>query len=109
MINIKLKIKSYLILLFGFITLISCHGKTAQSDICSQPGQCQGTFINQTVTESETKCQQLCYYDSECQWYTFEQTLNLCVLTSTCSPQTSNNAVYGQKECFQGDPSKTDI
>ena len=76
------------------------------TQICSQPGYCQGNIVLQTISESEESCQQLCGFENECQWYTYNEQSNTCILTSNCSPQDVANTVYGQKSCFQGQSKK---
>ena len=72
----------------------------SSTQICSQPGYCQGNTLSQNAAENKLECQEQCYDNQQCLWYTFQETANLCVLTSTCSPQNATNSVYGQRSCF---------
>ena len=78
--------------------------------VCSQQGQlCQGNVISDdTLTESEDDCSAKCYYEPECNWYTYDTNINYCLLTSDCNPQPATDSHFiGQKECYQSNGGET--
>ena len=69
--------------------------------VCSQSGQCQGNLVGQAISETEEDCQEACFNDDDCLWYTFDFQASLCLLTSDCVPVNSSSLkVYGEKNCF---------
>ncbi len=62
------------------------------------------------IVNTVDECQEACYDDGNCLWYTFDSTLNYCLLTSDCTPRnTSVPKVFGQKTCFQVDEGNPSI
>ncbi len=79
-----------------------CFTGEKECHICQQPGECEGNIVTITSTSTVEDCEMECFDDSECQWYTFDLSLEYCFLTSTCSPKnTSTLSVFGQKYCYQ--------
>ncbi len=88
------------------IDLMECpECYTGQKDcpeyVCSQPGECEGNFVDDTFLNTEQECLEYCFNDPECQWYSFDTIVGYCLLTSNCNPRnTSTPQVYGQRECY---------
>ena len=73
---------------------------TCPSVVCGQPGICQGNLVGQEKANSEQECQDICFTNEQCQWYTYYQTSSDCILTSDCLPYVTSTSVYGEKKCF---------
>ena len=71
--------------------------------VCGASGTClQGLLRWSAYVPSKERCIQLCRNIPNCQWYTFFQGDEYCVLTADC-PVLDNSiegAVSGQKQCF---------
>ncbi len=79
---------------------------TGQKDcpICQISGECQGSFVGGSYVSSVENCEEECYNDPKCQWYTYDLNVGYCFFTSDCSPKNASSpSVFGQKFCFQDD------
>jgi hypothetical protein len=91
-------------------TCIACTSGDATCDggedlDCNKPGRCDGTLLDSNYLHTDA---QDCAYDCAdlegCNYYTFDSSLNLCILTADCPvvDQECADCVYGQKDCVQG-------
>ncbi len=74
--------------------------KDCETSICSQPGECQGSFVADLFVLDEENCQKECFENNECLWYSFDVDFDYCLLTKDCSPINSTSKVFGQKSCY---------
>ncbi len=77
---------------------------TCPDTLCSQTGFCQGASVGDTKTDTERGCQEDCFENTRCNWYTFYPDFQDCVLTSDCTPLIFSGSVYGERDCFTTDP-----
>ncbi len=71
--------------------------------ICSQPGECQGNIVDDEFSVlTEEECQRLCFENVQCLWYTYDYSVEYCLLTSDCVFVDTYTKLYGQKECYDG-------
>ncbi len=68
--------------------------------ICSQPGMCQGQPVGEMNSDSEDECLEKCFDNVDCNWYSYDNILEFCLLTSDCDPISSSNFMFGQRECY---------
>ena len=69
---------------------------------CSEPGLCTGISLGSLVATSENECLDVCKATAQCQWYSYDSTLQFCQLTETCDAVetcSSDTCTHGQKEC----------
>ena len=77
---------------------------TGQRDcpICSVPGECTGILVGNAFVPNENECQEACFNNDECNWYTYDYEFEFCTMTSDCSPQNSSTLkTFGQRSCFE--------
>ena len=51
---------------------------------CYEEGQCQGTLLNAQVKHTYNECLDFCQNTSECQWFTFFDDTENCILQLDC-------------------------
>ncbi len=79
---------------------------TGQKDcqICDQPGECVGSFVDDSFLPTKDDCQKECFNNDECLWYTYDYDFDYCLLTSDCLPMNkSAQKVFGQQSCYDSD------
>ena len=70
--------------------------------VCLQPGRCLGTFIDNDYSVILKSCSESCAEEPECQWWSFDETEELCTLTKDCDTVDKSCEPYcyfGQKGC----------
>ena len=65
-------------------------------------GFCFGTIVEVTESDSVNECLDLCQSYFDCEWFTYQEQIEVCQLTSDCqyvdeSPQ--EDSVYGPRNC----------
>ena len=86
-------VKLILIICPWTILLIACQ-------ICSQSGECQGNSVGDEFVPTEEDCQRECFYNVNCQWYTYDHDFQYCLLTTDCIVMNNTLKVYGEKSCY---------
>ena len=82
-----------------------CFSGDADCLICSMPGLCNGVQEGFAMELSEADCDRACQANANCEWYSYDASMQYCSLTSNCETiQTceEDSCVYGQKGCLAG-------
>ena len=61
--------------------------------ICDQHGMCQGEVVGESYTQTLQECLDKCVNQDGCNWYSYSDSVNLCLLTSNCDPNTAEGSV----------------
>jgi hypothetical protein len=72
-----------------------------EEPICDDPGLCDGHFAGIAIVESETECTILCKDTERCEWFSYLNDTNECLLTEDCLyiDNTDPNWIHGEKDC----------
>lgn len=86
------------IILYLFIVIL---GYNFAQDVCHIQGSCQeGYNLNFTSTDTYLDCQEVCQNYDGCNYFTHEQTGDLCQLLSNCTEVVSSLC----PTCYTGEP-----
>ncbi len=84
----------------------SCQVKPVRNDCFSLTWTwiLQGHIIKQEDVDTEGQCLKDCQINMDCQWYTFNEDINLCLLFETCPTvdETCSTCTSGENGCSLG-------
>ena len=74
---------------------------SVECDICDTSGLCLGHVVDDSIVEGEKECEQLCINEQTCEWYSYLEDQQFCLLFDICySLDTScSNCHTSMKTC----------
>ena len=69
---------------------------------CWVPGSCQGDVIDSHPVAGEESCLDACKDESDCSWFTYDDSNGLCLLLANCEavdPDACPTCWSGQVQC----------
>jgi len=85
-----------------FLSLTYHNASNFETDLnCWEVGRCLGVTLTSIEHNDELECQNLCYEDDDCNWFTYDVRIQECTLYSTCPRRDAQctSCVSGHKIC----------
>ena len=54
-------------------------------NVCNAPGLCLGHVVDDIIVEGEEECEQLCINEKTCEWYSYLEDQQFCLLLDNCN------------------------
>jgi hypothetical protein len=88
---------------------IDCHDcisgeETCKPDFCSLDGECTGHIVKHFDEHDIKKCQEECHKEKDCNYWTFDDPDEYCVLYADCDTENlipCEGCTSGEKECHE--------